>query len=143
MSHGYCSLVLWRLPDVFEVDRRHVWLPARSLQFSDYGARRFAPQPNGATHGHLCRVPGLRKRIPLRLARNEDRGIADKRSQALPGYERGRVSPRCSPWAHFRDVPWPKMIFLSGLSQFLPHVFFLLWVSLEGCSELSGIMSLT
>src|ERR1700687_5519776 len=93
--------VLWRLPDVFEVDRRHVWLPARSLQFSDYGARRFASQPDGAAHGHLCRVPGLRKRIPLRLARNENRGIADKRSQALPGYERGRVKAPLFPHSEF------------------------------------------
>ncbi len=30
------------------------------------------------------------------------------------------------------------MTLLSGLSQFLPHVFFLPWVSLEDCSEISG-----
>src|SRR5208282_3463204 len=87
----FFRFILWRLPDVIEAGGRHVWLPARSLQFSDYGARRFASQTDGSAYRHLRRLPGLRQRIPLRLARNEDRGIADKRRRALPGYEGSRV----------------------------------------------------
>src|ERR1700690_2186347 len=34
-------------------------------------------------------MPGLRQGIPLRLAGDEDPGIADERGHALPGYERG------------------------------------------------------
>src|ERR1700676_3166866 len=136
-----CGFVLWRLPDVFEVDGCHVWLPARSLQFSDYSSRRFASPPGGAAHGHLCRLPGLRKRIPLRLARNEDRGIANKRSQALPGYERGRVKARyCS--AHFRDGWSPKINIPPRPSQFLLNVFFLFLDQPQACPDLFGIMSL-
>jgi len=141
MSHC-CRSVLWRLPDVFEVDGCPIWLPARPLQFSDYSARRFASPPGGAAHGHLCRLPGLRKRIPLRLARNEDRGIADERTQALPGYERGRVKTRC-PAAHFRDGLWPKMnIPPWPLPSSCSIVFFLFLDQPQACPDLFGIMSL-
>ena len=53
--------------------------------------RRLRRYSNGAARGHLRRVPGLRQRISLRLAGNEDREIAGKRSRALLGYERSRV----------------------------------------------------
>src|SRR5258708_39249364 len=139
MSHC-CRFVLWRLPDVFEVDGCHVWLPACSLQFSDYSSRRFASPPGGAAHGHLCRLPGLRKRIPLRLARNEDRGIADKRSQALPGYERGRVKAPLSPHSAFsRRLAAKNEHFFLAFPSSCPALLHALGQP-QACCELSGLI---
>jgi hypothetical protein len=99
MSRFRFVLFLWRLSDVFEVDRHRFWLPARALQFPDHSSRRSTSQLEGSASWYVCGMPRLRQGIPLRLARNEDRWIAGKRDIALPGYERSRVSP-AAPAAH-------------------------------------------
>src|SRR6266403_740500 len=118
----FCRFILWRSQDVFEVGRRSVWLPARALQLSNHGSRGLASHPDSSAHGHLRGVPGLRQGIPLRLAGNEDRGIAGKRGRALPGYERSRVTP-AAPWRRIlRGVPRPKVnISQWYFAVFAPH----------------------
>ena len=73
------------------------WMLARLLQFSITVRRPFA----FATQRLSARAPTslawTAVGIPLRLAGNEDRGIAEARGCALPGHERSGVRGTSAP----------------------------------------------